>query len=70
MEVRAHHWSVEDSKKQDWDAGEDDIVGCCTDAIHKGLPAEAVVELVVEKEEAKDDVLVEGVLDEPAEPVC
>lgn len=57
--VEAHHRSIKNSKKQDWYAGEDYIVGSCTDTIHQRLPAEAIVELIVEKKEAKDDVLVE-----------
>lgn len=64
-----YHRSVKDRKQQNWDAGEDHIVGCCTDSIHERLPTEPIVELEVEEQEAKNDVLVEGILDEPAEPV-
>lgn len=63
-------WPVQYSEQQDRDAGEDHIVGGSTDAIHKSLPAEAVVELVEEQHKGKADVLVEGVLDEAGEAIA
>ena len=64
------HWPVQHCKEQDGQGGEDDIEGCSANAVHHGLPAEAAVELVVEEQEAKGDVLVEGVFDEPRQPIC
>lgn len=61
---------VQDSKQQDGQAGEDHVVSCCTDAVHQGLPTEAIVELVEEQDKGEADVLVEGVLDEAGEAVA
>ena len=61
---------VQDSKQKDGETGEDHIVGCCTDAVHQGLPTEAIVELVEEQDKGEADVFVEGVLDEAGETVA
>lgn len=61
---------VQYSKQQDRDAGEHHIVGSSTDAVHKSLPAEAVVELVEEQHKGEADILVEGVLDEAGEAIA
>ena len=63
--VEVVHWSIQHCKQQDGQGCEDDVEGCSADVVHHGLPAEAAVELVIEEQEAKGDVLVEGVLDEP-----
>ena len=67
---KTHHRAVQHGKDQDGDTGEDDVVGGRGDAVDQGLAAEAVVELVVEQHKAEDDVLVEGVLDQPAQAVA
>ena len=62
--------SIQHSKQQDRNAGEDHIVSSSADAIHQSLPTEAVVELVVEQHKGEADILVEGVLDEAREAVA
>ena len=62
--------SVQHSKQQDRNAGEDDIVGSSADAVHQSLPAESIVELVEEQHKGEADVLIEGVLDEAGEAVA
>ena len=64
------HGAVQDCKEQDGQRSEHHVEGSGGDVIHHGLAGEAAVELVVEQDEAKRDVLVEGVLDEARQPVC
>ena len=63
------HGTVKDGEQEDWQGGKGNIVGSCTDAIHQGLTREAIVELEEEEQEGKRNVLEEGVLDEPRQPV-
>lgn len=63
------HRTIKDREEQDGQGGEGNIVGSCTDAIHQSLTREAVVKLEEEEQEGKRNVLEEGVLDEPRQPV-
>ena len=63
------HWSVEDREEEDGQGGEGNIVGSRTDAVHQGLPREAIVELEEEEQEGKSNIFEERILDEPRQPV-
>ena len=63
------HGPVQDGEQQDGQRCEHNVEDSRGDRVHERLAAEAAVELVVEEDEGKGDVLVERVLDEAREAV-
>ena len=61
--------AVEEREEEDGQAGEDDVVHGRRDVVDERLAREAVVDLEVEEHARKGGVLVERVLDQPAQAV-